>query len=289
MALYTLERLRSEYLNLWQKMEVRPEKVISATTAAQRIIAHKAKYQAIEQRTGVPWFVVGCMHMRESNCDFNTYLGNGEPLNRRTRLVPKGRGPFSSFDDGAYDALVTVENLDEIKDWGPEHIAYACEKFNGFGYRHPNRNIPSPYLWGGTTVQKKGKFIADGKYDPNVMDTQLGAMAVLRQVMDMEQDARFRTEPVVVPSPLPNEPPPLSPRAEEVETQVKPLSKSKTIWSGWGQWLLGNLTAFGAFMKDNPAISLGFFVASSALLYLVISGRLDVQKIMKHLSQDDTT
>ena len=34
------------------------------------------------------------------------------------------------------------------------------ETFNGFGYRAPTRNIPSPYLVGGTSVQKRGKFTA---------------------------------------------------------------------------------------------------------------------------------
>jgi lysozyme family protein len=40
--------------------------------------------------TGVPWFVVAALHERESGADFATYLGNGEPLNRVTQLVPKG-------------------------------------------------------------------------------------------------------------------------------------------------------------------------------------------------------
>src|SRR5262245_57602353 len=164
---YALERLRPEYLSLWQRMEILPARLSVASHAADRIIAGKARYQAVEAATGVPWFVIGCLHHRESNCNFNTYLGNGQPLNRVTTIVPRGRGPWPSVEEGAFDALVTVENLNDIKDWGPEHIAYAAEKFNGFGYRHPSRNIPSPYLWGGTSVQKRGKFVRDGEYNPN--------------------------------------------------------------------------------------------------------------------------
>ena len=45
------------------------------------------------------------MPLRDSTFDFDTYLGTGEPLNRVTRLEPKGRGPFKSFEDGAVDAF----------------------------------------------------------------------------------------------------------------------------------------------------------------------------------------
>ena len=291
MTPYTLERLRPEYLDLWQKMEIRPEKVISATTAAQRVIHSKARYQDVEARTGVPWFVVGCVHYRESNFDFNSYLGNGDPLNHPTTNVPKGRGPFATFEDGAVDALITVENLDEIKDWGPEHVAYGFEKVNGFGYRGPTKNIPSPYLWGGTTVQKRGKYISDHVYDASVMDTQLGGMAVLRKVMEIDADARFRSAPVTTTLPVPvpaNPTPPLSPRADDTESQVKPLGKSKTIWSSIVQWVTSNTAIVFAFVDKHPEIVIGFVGVSSILLYLVISGRVDAQKVIKHLTLDDT-
>jgi lysozyme family protein len=55
------------------------------------------------------------------------------------------------------------------------------ETFNGFGYRAPTRNIPSPYLVGGTSVQKRGKFTADSHYDPSVIDPQIGGLAILKQ------------------------------------------------------------------------------------------------------------
>ena len=78
----------------------------------------------------------------------------------KTRLVPKGRGPFSTWEEAAIDAL-------KIKRYPPEwdiaHIAYAFEKFNGFGYR--SKGIPSPYLWGGSNIQRPGKYVRDGVYD----------------------------------------------------------------------------------------------------------------------------
>ena len=61
--------------------------------------------------------------MRESGADFSTYLGNGEPLTRRTRIVPKGRGPFKTWEDGAVDAL-RFDSLDDVlaEDWTIEGV-----------------------------------------------------------------------------------------------------------------------------------------------------------------------
>ena len=129
MAQYSFESVKDGYTRLFAEMSV--VKVASANAQARTIIANKARYKGIEQATSVPWFVIGCLHMRESNGDFSTYLGNGQKLNRVTTIVPKGRGPWATFEEGAYDALVTVEGLNTIKDWGPERCAYAMEKFNG--------------------------------------------------------------------------------------------------------------------------------------------------------------
>lgn len=299
MAQYSFASVKDGYRKLWSQMRV--IKVADADRQAKQVIAHKARYLKVQQSTSVPWFAIGCLHMRESNGNFNTWLHNGDPMRRngqpiRTVHVPKGRppNPAVSWEDGAYDALVTIEHLDEITDWGPEHVAYAAEKFNGWGYRNPTRNIPSPYLWGGTSVQKRGKFVADGVYDANTMDPQLGAMAVLKRIMELDESARF-----TAPSPLPDDipptedlPPPLSPTAEDTEAETKPLTKSKTIWGsilagigGLGGTLAG---AFEYIATPWGFAALVFIVLVIAVgTWLVIKGRFDVNKVVKHLSQDD--
>jgi hypothetical protein len=147
---------------------------------------------------------------------------------------PAGRppNPAVSWEEGAYDALVVCEQLDKLTDWGPERVAYAAEKFNGFGYRSPSRNIPSPYLWGETSMQQKGKFVEDDKYDPTVMDPQIGAMAVLKQMMALDPEVRFDAAKPSPPEPpeIPpvDTPPPPSPKAIDTESEVKPAAKSKT-------------------------------------------------------------
>lgn len=297
MPQYTFERLEAGYLDLWNGMTV--TKVTGADSQARRIISAKDRYKTVESTTGVPWFVVGCMHMRESDGNFNTWLHNGDPMKRngvpvQTVHVPKGRppNPDCSWEDGAKDALVDVEHLDSITNWGPAHVAYALEKFNGFGYRAPSRNIPSPYLWGGTSVQKRGKFVRDGVYNKNVMDPQIGGMAVLQRLMTLDPEAVFvdRSPPAV--EEVQEAPPPVEGKAIDTEDNVKPLTKSKTIWGGIIQWASGmGATAVAFFNKlDNPYTLAAFIVILIAIAigaFLVIKGRVDVNNVVKHLSDEE--
>src|SRR6185295_5007793 len=47
---------------------------------ATLIIAGEQRYKDVEAATGVPWYFVGALHMRESSCNFNTHLHNGDSL-----------------------------------------------------------------------------------------------------------------------------------------------------------------------------------------------------------------
>jgi hypothetical protein len=76
--------------------------------------------------------------------------------------VPKGRGPFGSWEDGAYDALVTVENLDDIPMDRPRMLRLRLRENQRLwlSQSRPQRIFRSPYLWGGTNLQKPGKFVS---------------------------------------------------------------------------------------------------------------------------------
>ncbi len=96
------------YERNWANLQIRPERVKDAHRQANLLLNGKSTYQQVESKTGVPWWFVGLCHYRESNYNFNTYLGNGQPLNQPTTIVPKGRGPFTgpnAFVDGPVDAL----------------------------------------------------------------------------------------------------------------------------------------------------------------------------------------
>lgn len=62
--------------------------------------------------------------------------------------------------------------------WSPAVVAWVLEKFNGFGYRVCH-HVRSPYVWGATSVQQRGKYTADRRWDPSLMDPQIAGMALL--------------------------------------------------------------------------------------------------------------
>jgi lysozyme family protein/peptidoglycan hydrolase-like protein with peptidoglycan-binding domain len=190
--------LKAEYADLWQRMTVSPNRVAAVTQIANRLLGFKSRYQNAAQATGVPWFVIAALHNRESDADFTTYLGNGEPLHRVTRLVPAGRGPFPNWEAGAIDAL-HVDGLNQVTDWSPERACYEVEKFNGFGYR--NRGLPSPYLWSFSNNYHSGKFVADRRFDPNFVDQQCGAIPIIKEIMARDPSAVFPSGPSVPTGP----------------------------------------------------------------------------------------
>jgi lysozyme family protein len=307
MAQYSYERLKPEYTRLWTSMSV--TKGVAAAKQAHQIIAGKTRYQVVQVRTGVPWFVIGCLHMRESGGSFHTWLHNGDPMRDRqgrpirTRQVPAGRpkNPNCTWEDGAVDAI-EYEKLDEITDWCAERVAYAAEKFNGWGYRNPRINIPSPYLWGGTSVQKRGKFVRDRVYSAAAMDPQLGAMAVLRVVMELDPEAQF--SPVTVPQELPDqedEPAAavsVSPKAEEGESAESPslitLAKQSSTIKGTAIAFFTSISgwAHGLLDKLHDPVNLTLFLVAVAIAcyaaWLAVTGRINAQKIIAHLADDNT-
>lgn len=189
----SFEDLRSDYADLWQRMEVRSDKVQAVNAIANRLMGSKSVYQKVSQTTGVPWFVIAALHNRESDADFDAYLGNGEPLNRVTRLVPKGRGPFPSWEAGAIDAL-DLDRLNQVTDWSPERACYEIEKFNGFGYRA--KHVNSPYLWSFSNNYQSGKYVADGVFNPSVVDQQCGAMPIIKQIVALDPAANFQVSAI---------------------------------------------------------------------------------------------
>lgn len=226
---YTLANTKDSYTKAWDSMEIKPYILPIAKRAAQKIINLKEKYVPLEQATGVPWYFIGLLHMRESNFNFDTHLHNGDPLNvggryKRTTHVPANRpvappknGKTYTFDESAIDAL-TYE-FGHVKEWSIEQIAFLQETYNGFGYRQ--RGVPSSYLWSGSNIYKSGKFIFDGPkgWRPHVVDQQLGVMVVLKCLLDMENiiiGSQVEPQIDMVNPDVPDVPesPPLSPSAD---------------------------------------------------------------------------
>src|SRR6267142_1475866 len=197
--------LRPEYYNLWQRVNAPGgvTRLDEVRKQAQAIMEPNARlaFDTVEKMTGVPWFITGIISTRESGSppNFTAWLHNGDPMfdhfgnHRQTTHVPAHRppNPACSWEDGCVDAY-TLDGVMHKKDWSPAFVAWLLERFNGFGYRLYH-HIPSPYLWGGTIVQERGKYTRDEHFDSNVMDEQIGGLALLVALMQMDQTAKFET------------------------------------------------------------------------------------------------
>lgn len=174
----------------WSAMKVKPELAKALGQVAARLVAAKSRYQAVSARTGVPWFVIAVIHEREASQSWKANLAQGDPWNKKSVHVPKGRGPFKSWEDAAYDALVNcAPKAAKWKDWSAGGALTLMELYNGLGYA--NKGRPSPYVWASTDQYVKGKYVADGHYDPNAIDRQLGCAALIAAMALRDNSVTF--------------------------------------------------------------------------------------------------
>ncbi len=152
-----------------------------ATFPSRRLVAARSRYQAVATKTGVPWFAIAVIHEREASQRWDTQLGQGDPLHSVSVHVPAGRGPFATWEDGAYDALVNcAPHAAHWADWSTGGLLTLLEQYNGLGYASHGR--PSPYIWAGTDQYQRGKYVSDGHFDPDAVDHQLGCAVLLKQM-----------------------------------------------------------------------------------------------------------
>ncbi|HEX4848402.1 MAG TPA: hypothetical protein VFV30_09675, partial [Novosphingobium sp.] len=140
----------------------------------------------VGKRLGIPWYFVAATHGLEASFNFRAHLHNGDfPLTQRTRQVPAGRPspwlPPSDWESSAIDAMRLLGFAGQ-EDWSLPRCLYRLEAYNGFGYRRAGR--PSPYLWSFSTLYTRGKFVADGRFDPKARSKQCGA-AVMIKLLDL--------------------------------------------------------------------------------------------------------
>ncbi len=180
------ETLRLEYAARYGLASLNRDREAEAAIIIRRIIAHKTRYEKVSTETGVPWFFIAAVHQMECSGDFTCHLHNGDPLTRRTVHIPIDRprlgDPPFTWEQSATDALL-FEGLDRWKDWSLGGTLYQLEKYNGFGSRL--HQTPSPYLWGGTQLYRRGKYVRDGEWNGYAVSKQIGA-AILLKIMSSE-------------------------------------------------------------------------------------------------------
>lgn len=197
MSTITFEKLEPEYRALAARAIIKPERERELRSAAVRLLRDKATYAIVSQKTDIPIAVLMALAEREMTGNLHCYLGNGQSLKKRTTIVPKGRGPFlqpfpEDFIAGCLDALA-IDRLDQVAHqaggWSLARFCYESEEWNGWGYRA--RGIPSPYVFGATSVQRAGKFPRDHFFDPTMMDPQLGTLAIVEELVRLDPSLVF--------------------------------------------------------------------------------------------------
>ena len=178
--------LADEYAELFKTAELRPEHRQSTDWHLTMMRESKGRYQAIGQRTGVPWFVIATIHGLEASFNFRAHFHNGDfPLSRRTHQVPAGRPlvwlPPSDWESSVADALRLL-GFSGASDWSLPRTLYRLEAYNGFGYRRIGR--VSPYLWSFSTHYDRGKFVSDGTFDAHARSQQCGAAVMLKLLVE---------------------------------------------------------------------------------------------------------
>ena len=190
------KELREEYVQLYNEIKVDSK---GAMYVAKQIIASKSRYEDVAQHTGVPWYVIGAIHALEAGLHFTRCLHNGQAWNKETTIVPKGVGPFKSWEESSVDAMQRLKDDLGFEAWFVPEICYAFESHNGWGYRKYHDHVKSPYLWAGSNHYAYGKYIADGKWDEHAKSKQVGAMCIIKILVPHLDKKKIEHIPVESP------------------------------------------------------------------------------------------
>lgn len=187
MTAYSFDDLKEEYVG--DLAEMKFIRLSEAQLVAKKLLVHKERFLKVQQQCGVPALWLMPVWEREGP-SFNDYFGNGDPLTHPTRNVPRGRGPFASWEDGCVDAL-HLDHITACTEWTWPRACFMWESWNGFGPRNHGR--PTGYVWSGTTIYRGGKYVADGVWSRGTFDHQLGTVIIAQQLaaMDSELAAGF--------------------------------------------------------------------------------------------------
>lgn len=233
--------LRSEYDQLFETCAVRSQYQPEIDAAAHKMIASKARYQALGSQAHVPWTLVAVLHELECGLRFDRHLHNGDPLGAKTVQVPKGRPPGAppwTWEVSALDAL-TIEGFPRWSDWSVAGTLYKLEGYNGMGYRRNHPSVLTPYLWSYSNHYSSGKYKADGVFAAGLVSKQPGTAVLLRRLAELGESA-FVDQPAPAAGSLPL----IVAFMRAMPTNPVLLAQAKTLQ----RWLTSHS---GMFVKDD--------------------------------------
>lgn len=188
-----IQKLKLANQERWNKTTVNPHLVPTLDGVAHRLVDSTAKnrYLIVQSQTTVPWYVIAVIHEREASQSWMASLAQGDPWNKISVHVPRGIGPFDSWEDAAiYSLRKCAPFAAHWADWTTGGLLTILEEYNGLGYA--GMGLPSPYIWASTDQYTHGKYIADGHFDPHAIDHQLGCAALLVRMINMDSSIKIQ-------------------------------------------------------------------------------------------------
>lgn len=183
--------LAAEYRRLFDKVHINPKWAKRMKKAAETIMLGRENYEKVAEHFNAPWPLVGVIHMLEAACNFHSHIHNGDSLAHRTVQEPKGRpaegNPPFSWYESAIDAFA-IKGWEKITKWTLERAMYELERYNGFGYRLYHPDVLTPYLFSGTTLYTKGKYVGDHDYSASAVSDQEGAIGLLLALAELDPE-----------------------------------------------------------------------------------------------------
>src|ERR1700755_602657 len=135
--------LAQQNLTRWNNCHIPAAKGPAFKAVADKLMApaNRARYESVSKaikaagQGDVPWWFIAVVHYREAAMNWNTQLGQGDPLNKVSTHTPAGRGPFETWEAGAIDALVNCAPFAaKNTDWSIGGALAKLEEYNGLGY-----------------------------------------------------------------------------------------------------------------------------------------------------------
>ena len=185
--------LQAEYESWVAHVVPNPDRVHEIDEVARHLTQDTIlqNYLEVQEAIGIPAVVQACICEREDGTNFSKSPAQGDPWNRVSIHVPRGIGPFPSWKAAAIYSWTKADalNVISVPAWTMPYACFKWEGYNGFGYRA--HGVRTPYVVGGTNLQQPGKYISDGSFDPNHMDSQLGCLPIAMRMIELVPSLSF--------------------------------------------------------------------------------------------------
>ena len=127
-----ITKLKNQNAVRWVAMKVDPNLIATIDKIAHNLFAAKSRYQDVSTTTTVPWFIIAVIHEREASQSWAANLAQGDPWDKVSIHVPRGQGPFQSWEAAAINALEhSAPFAARWTDWSVGGALTLLEEYNG--------------------------------------------------------------------------------------------------------------------------------------------------------------